>query len=201
MKSPTEPLEPQPLHSSTAQPEVERPRPALQGSVLVAAESVSTQRVVTSSLQGTGVTLRVVDNGLQAVQAALSQAFDLLILNIQMPMLDGVSALGLLRRAGYRGAAIALSADGQPEEVAQLRRLGFQEVLADPIDLPRLHGLLSRFLAGACDPHTALAGDGAAAVVHRLAAEFTANRRGGLQLMKALYRVTPPDTPSATPTI
>lgn len=226
--------EPRPGHESAPRRDAEAPLPVLKGSVLVADDKVHTQRLITSCLEGTGATVRVVDNGLKAVQTALSDAFDLLLMNTRMPVLDGVSALGLLRRAGYRGAAVALTAEFHPAEVEHLHRLGFQEALAEPLELPRLRELLSRFLADAGDAQQALPSDSAAALVQRLAAEFMANRRdtqealrealaaadgsalhplthaidaarldlarrGGLQLMKALRGVAPPDAPPAAP--
>ena len=80
------------------------PIPSLAGAVLVAEDNLDSQRLITAYLQCTGAAVRVVDNGEQAVQEALSGAYDLLLMDIQMPVLDGVSAISLLRRAPATGA-------------------------------------------------------------------------------------------------
>ena len=151
------------------------PIPSLAGAVLVAEDNLDSQRLITAYLQCTGAAVRVVDNGEQAVQEALSGAYDLLLMDIQMPVLDGVSAISLLRRAGYRGAVVALTANAMRADIELYRRLGCQDVLAKPIDRVKLHEVLSRFLTANGAERKASLGSNADAVVQRLAAEFVAN--------------------------
>ncbi len=154
------------------------PIPSLAGAVLVAEDNADSQRLITAYLQCTGAAVRVVDNGEQAVQEALSGAYDLLLMDIQMPVLDGVSAISLLRRAGYRGAVVALTANAMRADIERYRRLGCQDVLAKPIDRVKLHAVLSRFLTVSGVERKASLGSNADAVVQRLAAEFVANASG-----------------------
>ncbi|MFY8089537.1 MAG: methylmalonyl-CoA mutase family protein, partial [Rubrivivax sp.] len=85
--------------------------PALEGAVLVAEDGPYNQRLITAYLQCTGAALTMVGNGELAVQEALSGDFALVLMDIQMPVMDGITAIALLRDAGYGGPIVALTAN------------------------------------------------------------------------------------------
>src|SRR3990167_9247471 len=80
------------------------------------------------------------ENGDVAVQQALSYQFDLIFMDIQMPILDGVSAMQMLRQLGYDRPIIAMSA----EDVA---KDGFDVVLKKPLQWPEVQQQLTKFKA------------------------------------------------------
>ena len=129
------------------QPDVEAVAlPSLRGTVLLAEDGVSNQRLITAHVESTGATLAVVDNGELAVQQALSDDFDLVLMDIQMPVMDGFTAVKLLREAGYGGAIVALTANVMRSDIETYRAIGCTDVLAKPIDRARLYDVLSRHL-------------------------------------------------------
>jgi signal transduction histidine kinase/CheY-like chemotaxis protein len=147
--------------------------PALQGRVLLAEDGVSNQRLIAAHVESTGATLQVVDNGERAVQQALADDFDLVLMDIQMPVMDGVTAVGLLREAGYGGAIVALTANVMRADIETYRAIGCTDVLAKPIDRARLYGVLSQHLQPSDAPHPAGRQDSQLdAVVQRLAQDF-----------------------------
>jgi CheY-like chemotaxis protein len=81
-----------------------------------------------------------VENGDVAVQQALSYQFDLIFMDIQMPVLDGVSAMQMLRQLGYDRPIIALSAE-------EVTAAGFDLVLKKPLQWPEVQQQLQKFKA------------------------------------------------------
>jgi signal transduction histidine kinase/CheY-like chemotaxis protein len=151
----------------------ERPSvPALRGHVLLAEDGVHNQRLVTALVRGTGATLDVVGDGEQAVQAALAGDHDLVLMDIQMPVMDGVSAVQMLRDAGYGGPIVALTANVMRSDIETYRRVGCQDVLAKPIDRTRLYHVLSTYLQRHTREAPALDEERLDAVVRKLAEGF-----------------------------
>ncbi|MBK5927326.1 hypothetical protein CCR87_08300 [Rhodobaculum claviforme] len=119
--------------------------------VLVADDNATNRRLLTILLQRAGAVVAVVCDGVQAVQAARGGGFDVLVLDIAMPGLDGMAALARIRAAAPDGpAAVALTANAAPEQSAAYRAAGFAAVLPKPIEAQALIGTLAR-LAGRID--------------------------------------------------
>ena len=80
------------------------------------------------------------ENGDVAVQQALSYQFDLIFMDIQMPVLDGVSAMQMLRQLGYDRPIIAMSAEA-------VTAAGFDLSLKKPLQWPEVKQQLAQFKA------------------------------------------------------
>ena len=91
-------------------------------------------------------------DGLRARGRALAEPFDLIVLDIQMPLLDGYALCAELRAAGLRGPIIALSASALPSEVARGTTAGFDAYLTKPIRPAELRAAVRRFQAPAGEP-------------------------------------------------
>ena len=93
---------------------------------------------------------QVVD-GVEAVEAARSGRFDLILMDIKMPRMDGVAATRAIRELpGRAGAApiVALTANADPADVATYLAAGMQDVVEKPIKPERLAIVLSALLGG-----------------------------------------------------
>jgi PAS domain S-box-containing protein len=120
------------------------PAPRLTGRVLLAEDVPANQKLISFLLQKWGATVQVVDNGALAVDAALKAKdagapFDLILMDIQMPEMDGYTATGVLREKGYAGRIIALTAHASDDDRDRCLNSGFDGFAVKPIQRDQLY--------------------------------------------------------------
>ena len=93
-----------------------------------------------------GVALRVVRDGAQALESARREHFDLVVLDLNLPDLDGLALLAELKRGGHVGAAALLTADALPATAQRARAAGFDAVWTKPMDPGALLAHIDRLL-------------------------------------------------------
>lgn len=109
--------------------------------VLVAEDNPASQRLVDIILSSLGYDLTLVDNGRQAVQAAEVARFDLVLMDLRMPVLNGFEAAKLIRQLpDARGAPpiLAVTADVRPRIEADVLEAGMNGCLFKPVDVTSL---------------------------------------------------------------
>jgi two-component system, sensor histidine kinase and response regulator len=131
----------QPAISADAQTgydeETDRPRTyGTSARILLAEDTLVNQLVVRSHLEGQGFDVTVADNGRAAVAACRSSKFDLVLMDIQMPEMDGIEATKRIL-AELTGEArmpiVALTADADPQTQATCKAAGMEAILTKPI--------------------------------------------------------------------
>jgi len=115
--------------------------------VLAAEDNPTNQLVLKALLGPIGVDPTVVDDGAQAVQAWSVGEFDLILMDIQMPRMDGLSATRAIRaeevRSGRaRTPIIALTANAMAHQVEEYFAAGMDGHVPKPIDLGALYAAL-----------------------------------------------------------
>jgi signal transduction histidine kinase/CheY-like chemotaxis protein/HPt (histidine-containing phosphotransfer) domain-containing protein len=118
----------------------------LSGTVLVAEDNEHLRMLVELSMRQLGVSCRSVGNGFDAVEAALAGNFDLLLMDINMPVMDGHQAVRVLRERGYQGAIVAFTAYDEAPELDRVRNEGFDDVVTKAVTVDRLRRVLQPFL-------------------------------------------------------
>ena len=81
-------------------------------------------------------------NGLEAVEKVKAQEYGLVLMDIRMPLMDGVSALGQMKQLRPELPVIMMTAYTQAAEVEKARRQGAETVVYKPLDIPGLLGLI-----------------------------------------------------------
>jgi signal transduction histidine kinase/ActR/RegA family two-component response regulator len=116
--------------------------------ILVAEDNPVNQMVIKAMLGSLGIIPHLVENGEEAVNIIKEQHFDLVLMDCQMPVMDGYKATELIRafKSQYTLPIIALTADAMPEDKIKAKKAGFNEHLAKPIELAKLTECLSQFV-------------------------------------------------------
>lgn len=122
--------------------------PELNGNILLAEDSPDNQRLIRVYVERTGANLTVVENGEQAVEQGLSCSFDLILMDMQMPVMDGISATTLLRASGYTKPIIMLSANALQSDRDHAKEVGVDDYVVKPINLDHFYEVLANYLPG-----------------------------------------------------
>jgi signal transduction histidine kinase/BarA-like signal transduction histidine kinase len=134
---------PQPLY-----PLDERPTPLpsrFAANVLVAEDDVINRMVVSRFLTDFGCRVVCVANGAQAVEAVAQGDYDLLLMDLHMPQLDGIAATRLIRATNTTLPIVALTADAVSSERDASLAAGMNDFLVKPLAPERLQQVLARF--------------------------------------------------------
>ncbi len=118
--------------------------PALR--ILLAEDNLINQKVATAILKKSGYTVTVASNGREALELCERESFNLVLMDVQMPEMDGLQATAALRkhwRADLRGLpVIAMTAHAMQDAVDLCREAGMDAYLSKPIDANKLLGLV-----------------------------------------------------------
>lgn len=123
--------------------------PRLRGRVLVVEDQALNREVAEGMLAALGLQAATAADGLQALDMLAAEAFDAVLMDCQMPVMDGFSATIELRRregAGARKPVIALTADATNEGREACLAAGMDDYLAKPFSRAALHTVLARWL-------------------------------------------------------
>ena len=121
--------------------------PSLSGRILVAEDSPDIQRLVEMMLKRCGVEYEIVGNGKLAVEKALATDFDLILTDMQMPVMDGIEAATLLRSLNVETPIVAMTANLLAEEKQQYDAAGMNGYIGKPINQESFYATISRFLS------------------------------------------------------
>ena len=109
--------------------------PLLQGvRVLVVDDAPDNQLLVSRILKLAGANVDCAENGRRGVELALSGSYDAVLMDIQMPELDGYGATQELRAKGYTKPIIALTAHAMKDERQRCLKIGFNDHMSKPVD-------------------------------------------------------------------
>jgi two-component system NtrC family sensor kinase len=126
--------------------------------VLVAEDNPVNVKLITIIMQRLGYRIDVAGNGLEVIAALRRQAYDVILMDVQMPEMDGIEATRRIVRewpAGRRPRIIALTAGVMPQERQACLEAGVEEFLTKPVVLAQLVGALM-----GCVPKTELSASG-----------------------------------------
>ncbi len=119
--------------------------------ILVAEDSAMNRRVIQLMLEPLGLSASFVENGLQAVHAVEAQSFDLILMDMQMPEMDGLTAIMEIRKREMRVGAtrtrvIMLTANATEDHRRQAIAAGADLHLSKPVTIESLHWAIGQCL-------------------------------------------------------
>ena len=114
----------------------------LSGHVLLADDDEDLRTLFEMHLAALGLEVTAVVDGHEAVQAILARPYACIIMDMQMPVLDGYSAASAMRAGGYSGGILGLTANDAPELLERARVAGCNKVLTKPVTRTQLRAAL-----------------------------------------------------------
>jgi signal transduction histidine kinase/CheY-like chemotaxis protein len=138
------------------------PQVRFDGSILVAEDGIDNQALIATRLRQTGLSVEIAPNGKLACDKALAalkaqQPFDLVLMDVQMPVMDGYSATLHLRSNGYRGPIIALTANAMERDRDKCISAGCNDFVTKPIQLNALFKAIGRYVKAGHVPESTAA--------------------------------------------
>lgn len=118
----------------------------IRSTVLLADDNKDNQHLISFYLQRAGAVVTIAENGQEAVEKALDGDFDLILMDKQMPIMDGLQATKLLRQVGFSRPIVALSASTNEKDHAEFIQIGCNEFLSKPINWEKFHHILVTYL-------------------------------------------------------
>ena len=120
----------------------------LRGSkILFVEDNEMNQEIVLGLLEPYGLDVEIAINGLEATELFHSQKYELILMDIQMPIMDGYEATKLIRERDKEIPIIALSANAMLEDTKTTLRMGMNEHLNKPIEVEKLYKVLLRYIS------------------------------------------------------
>ena len=119
--------------------------------ILMVDDTAVNRELVKLMLEPLGVQIEEAAGGADGVQAAMTKSYDLILMDVRMPGVDGLEATRLIRAVSAlnrRTPILALTADVQPENAAACRQAGMDDVLAKPIQPAQLISKLVQWGSG-----------------------------------------------------
>jgi two-component system, sensor histidine kinase and response regulator len=179
--------------------------------VLLVEDNPVNQKVAVRFLERMGCSVRLADNGAEGLKAFAESAYDIVLMDLQMPVMDGLTAAQRIRdleRAGTRRTPIvALTANAMSGQLERCLGAGMDGFLTKPIELARLYETFDRYGLGTAPEASAIEGpaplaqtpvqlarlneitEGDAEFAHELARTFIASGAQVLEEIRAAFRV------------
>ena len=120
--------------------------PDLHGNVLLAEDIEDNQKLITLYLRQAGLHVDIAENGQRAVDMASDCHYDLILMDMQMPIMDGLTATSTLRESHYNAPIIALTANVLKNERAIYLNAGCNDILTKPIIIDDFYETIEKWL-------------------------------------------------------
>ncbi len=117
------------------------------GKVLLVEDNEINQVVASEILKNFGFEVVIVENGLEAVKSMKNNSFDIVFMDLQMPLMDGFEATSKIREFDMTTPIIALSAAVMEKDKELTKKVGMDEHLSKPIDKNKLQEILAKYFS------------------------------------------------------
>lgn len=139
------------LQASSLQDEMH----TLKGSKILLVEDNSTnQEIILGLLENSGIEIDTANNGQEGVDKFKTNGYELILMDIQMPMMDGYEATKIIRDIDQDIPIIALTANAMKEDIEKSISMGMQAHLNKPIEVEKLYEMLLKHISRKSGLHT-----------------------------------------------
>jgi signal transduction histidine kinase/BarA-like signal transduction histidine kinase len=128
------------------QSEFSNPLIPIKGNILVAEDARANQALIRIMLQKMGLEVTIVEDGQQAVEKINNGRYDLILMDMQLPVMNGYDATRQIKAMGIQIPVIALTAHAMKGDEEKCRQAGCDDYLTKPIDRTKLEKILRHYL-------------------------------------------------------
>jgi CheY-like chemotaxis protein len=121
-------------------------KPQFSGKILVAEDSIGCQVLIRKTLNSLGFEVETADNGKEALQKVFTGQYDIILMDMQMPYMNGYEATAALREKEVKTPIIALTAYAMVEDRDKCLKAGCDDYLSKPLDNERLLEIFGKYL-------------------------------------------------------
>lgn len=140
-------LETQTLHQELYQEEPQlNINPLTSERILVAEDNIINQEIILGLLEDTNLVIDIANNGEEVIQLHQKHLYALILMDIQMPVLDGYEAARVIREIDQEIPIIAVTASAMKEDVEKTKAAGMNDHLNKPIEVDKLYEILFKYV-------------------------------------------------------
>ncbi len=124
----------------------------LKGSkILLVEDNLINQEIVSGLLETSGINIDIASNGQEAVDVFNKNKYELILMDLQMPIMGGIEATKIIREINTKIPIIALTANAMKEDIEETKLAGMNEHLNKPIDVEILYETLLKYISKKVD--------------------------------------------------
>jgi len=139
---------PEEAEQTSSQPQTSKIQNQDKRHILLVEDNEINQLIAINMLEHEGVMVDIAENGQQAVDMVKNNRYDLVLMDIQMPIMDGLQATQVIRQqlCDQKLPIIALTANVMTQEIEHYMQIGMNDHLGKPFEKEQLHNLLQHYL-------------------------------------------------------
>ena len=124
----------------------------LRGSkILLVEDNTINQEIIIGLLEDSGLHIDIANNGKEAIELFSNNSYELILMDLQMPIMDGIEATRKIRELDKEIPIIALTANAMKEDIAKTQNVGMNEHLNKPIDIEKLYEVFIKYISKKTD--------------------------------------------------
>jgi len=119
----------------------------LRGSkILLVEDNLINQEIIIGLLENSGIILDIANNGQEAVNKCSENSYELVFMDIQMPIMDGYTATKIIKHKDDTTVIVALTANAMKEDILKIKSVGMNDYLHKPINIKKLYEILLKYI-------------------------------------------------------
>ena len=120
---------------------------ALEGSkILLVEDNKTNQEIIVGLLEYSGINIDIASNGQEAIDMFNNKSYELILMDLQMPIMGGIEATKIIRDIDKNIPIIALTANAMKEDIEKTKSVGMNEHLNKPIDIKKLYETFIKYI-------------------------------------------------------
>ena len=115
--------------------------------ILLTEDKKINQEIFMGILEGSGIKIDIASNGKEAVEKFRKKLYSLIVMDIEMPIMNGYEASKIIRTENAKVPIIALTSNNSSRDILQSKKVGMNEHLAKPVKASTLYKTFAKYIA------------------------------------------------------